>query len=69
MKAKLVPNITKYIMNETRNLGEVKRISGTCKDIAHPCKWSVYFKPHKCAVEIISPLTNEEVNVLCYELA
>ena len=38
MKNKLVPNINNYIMNESRNLGEVKRISGTCKDIAQPSR-------------------------------
>ena len=69
MKHKLVPTITNYNMNESRNLGEVKRISGTCKDIAQPSRWSAYFKPHKSAVDINSPLTNEDLNDLCYELA
>ena len=69
MKNKLVPTITNYIMNETRNLGEVKRISGTCKDIAQPSKWSAYLKPHKSVVDIISLLTDEELNDLCHKLA
>ena len=69
MKNKLVPNITNYITNESRNLGEVKRISGTCEDITQPSRWSAYFKPHKSAVDINSQLTNEELNDLCYQLA
>ena len=68
MKEKLLPNINNYIINETRNLGEVKRITGTCKDIDQPSKWSAYFKPHKIVVDNISPLTNEELNVVCYKL-
>ena len=54
--------MTKYILSETRNLGEFKRITGKCKDIAHPSKWSTYFKAEISGVEIISPLTNEDVS-------
>ena len=68
MQQKLLPIISNYIMNETRNLGEVKRITGTCQDIPNPSKWTAYFKPEKCSVDSILPLRNEEVHILCYEL-
>ena len=68
MKQKLLPIILNYIINETRNLGEVKRITGTCREIPNPSKWTAYFKPEKCSIDTILPLTNEEVNILCYEL-
>ena len=38
MKQKLLPIISNYIMNETRNLGEVKRITGSCREIPNPSK-------------------------------
>ena len=69
IRNRITPVIEEYIRNETRNLGEVKRVNGKCVPMEPPPKWSAYFKPHNVMKGTVKQVSNEDFNNLCYELA
>ena len=69
IRNRITPVIEEYIRNETRNLGEVKRVNGNRVPMEPPPKWSAYFKPHNVMKGTVKQVSNEEFNNLCYELA
>ena len=69
VRNRITSAIDNYMKEETRNLGEVRRVNGRCVSMDPPSKWSTYFKPRTVTNCTMNKVSNEEFNSFCYELA
>ena len=69
MKSKIIPEVKKYIMEESRNLGEATRITAQRYTLKNPSKWSAYYRPQSGVNTEIGMLQDDEFNTICYDLS
>ena len=67
MQRKIIPLLATYIKEESRNLGEVRRLCGKYGQLAVSKKFSAYYKSPEIAVKHISNLNDDEFTNLAYE--